>query len=244
MRNLKLTIEYDGTSYAGWQTQAGRPTIQQTLEDAVHRITGERVHVQGSGRTDSGVHALGQAANFRTHAKIPAAKLRLALNALLPPDIVVRRVREAPPDFHAQFDARWKTYRYTILNDRVPTALDRFFCHQVPVPLDVRAMRRAARCLVGRHDFQAFRSEGWREKDTVRTIRRLTIAKNGRVVHITVEGNGFLYNMVRAIAGTLIDIGRGKRPPEDMQKILASRDRKQAGPTAPARGLCLIGVKY
>ena len=244
MRNLKLTIEYDGTSYAGWQTQAGRPTIQQTLEDAVHRITGERVHVQGSGRTDSGVHALGQAANFRTHAKIPAAKLRLALNALLPPDIVVRRVREAPPDFHAQFDARWKTYRYTILNDRVPTALDRFFCHQVPVPLDVRAMRRAARSLVGRHDFQAFRSEGWREKDTVRTIRRLTIAKTGRYVHLTVEGNGFLYNMVRAIAGTLIDIGRGKRPPEDMQKILASRDRKQAGPTAPARGLCLISVKY
>jgi tRNA pseudouridine38-40 synthase len=244
VRNLKLTIEYDGTSYAGWQTQAGRPTIQQTLEDAVHRITGERVHVQGSGRTDSGVHALGQAANFRTHAKIPAAKLRLALNALLPPDIVVRSVREAPPDFHAQFDAKWKTYRYTILNDRVPTALDRFFCHQVPVPLDVRAMRRAARGLVGRHDFQAFRSEGWREKDTVRTIRRLTIARKGRHVHLTVEGNGFLYNMVRAIAGTLIVIGRGKRPPEDMQKILASRDRKQAGPTAPARGLCLITVKY
>ena len=244
MRNLKLTIEYDGTSYAGWQTQTGRPTIQQTLEDAVHRITGERVHVQGSGRTDSGVHALGQAANFRTHANIPAAKLRLALNALLPPDIVVRSVREAPPDLHAQFDARWKTYRYAILNDRVPTALDRFFCHQVPVPLDVRAMRGAARSLVGRHDFQAFRSEGWREKDTVRTIRRLTIAKKGRYVHITVEGNGFLYNMVRAIAGTLIVIGRGKRPPEDMQKILASRDRKQAGPTAPARGLCLITVKY
>jgi len=244
VRNLKLIIEYDGTNYAGWQTQSGRATLQQTLEETIHKITGEWMHVQGSGRTDSGVHALGQTANFRTRSRIPAARLRLALNALLPPDIVVRSVREAPPEFHAQFDAKWKTYRYTILNDRVPTALNRFFCHQVPVPLGVRAMRRAARCLVGRHDFQAFRSEGWREKDTVRTIRRLTVSKEGRYIYVTVTGDGFLYNMVRAIVGTLVDIGRGKRPPEDMEKILKSRDRKQAGPTAPARGLCLISVTY
>jgi len=244
VRNLKLTIEYDGTNYAGWQTQTGRATVQQTIEEKILKITGERVHVQGSGRTDSGVHALGQVANLKTHSKIPAAKLRLALNALLPADIVVRRVSEAGPEFNAQFNAKWKTYRYTILNDRVPTALNRFFCHQVPVPLDVDAMRRAARCLVGRRDFQAFRSEGWREKDTVRTIRRLTVSKKGRYITVTVTGDGFLYNMVRAIVGTLIDIGRGKRPPEDMEGILASRDRRQAGPTAPARGLCLVWVKY
>jgi tRNA pseudouridine38-40 synthase len=153
-------------------------------------------------------------------------------------------VREARLDFNAQFDAKWKTYRYTLLNSRVPTALNRAFCHQVPVRLDIRAMRRAARCLVGKHDFQSFRSEGWREKNTVRTIRRLTITQEGRYIHITVEGNGFLYNMVRAIVGTLIDIGRGKRPPEAMEKTLNSRDRRQAGPTAPARGLCLVAVKY
>ncbi len=244
VRNLRLTVEYDGTNFAGWQTQKGRRTVQQALEEAIHKITDERVHVQGSGRTDAGVHAVGQTANFRSHSKLPAPRLLRGLNALLPDDVVVRRLREAPPRFNAQFDARWKTYRYTILNDRVPAVLDRFFCHQVPQRLDVRAMRTAARALVGRHDFDAFRSEGWREKNTVRTIRRLSLAKKGRYVHITVVGDGFLYNMVRAIAGTLIEIGRGKRPSQDMERILNSRDRKVAGFTAPAKGLCLISVKY
>lgn len=239
-----LIIEYDGTNYAGWQIQKGQRTIQEILEQTIYRITGERVHVQGASRTDSGVHAMGQVANFKTRSKIPATKLRLALNALLPPDIAVRRVREVPAEFNAQFDACWKTYRYTILNDRVRSALTRAFCHHVPCPLDIRAMRRAARYLVGRHDFQAFRAEGWRPKDTMRTIKRLTITKDGRYIHITVVGDGFLYNMVRTIVGTLIQIGRGKRTPEDMKRILLSRDRKQAGPTAPAKGLCLMRVQY
>jgi tRNA pseudouridine38-40 synthase len=244
-RNIKLIVAYDGTCYAGWQAQKNGRGIQTALERAIRALTGEPVRVIGSGRTDAGVHARGQAASFRTASLIPTGKLPLALNAHLPQDIGVLAAAEMPADFHARKSATGKVYRYTIYNSRSRPVLERRYAAHVAYRLDLEAMRSAAACLLGRHDFAAFATEQSRRAGhCVRTLRRLEIGQEEPRVLIEVEGDGFLYNMVRAIAGSLIEVGRGKYPPSWMREVLESRDRKRAGPTAPAKGLCLERVLY
>ena len=244
LRTFRLLIEYEGTAYVGWQRQAEGDSIQQKLEEAVAQITREQLTVTGAGRTDAGVHARGQAASFRSRTSLSPEKLRDALNAVLPRDIAVLRVEEAPEDFHARFSARGKVYQYTILQGPVRSAIERSLCWHFRSELDMDRMRQAASALVGRHDFAAFRTESREPKATVRTLHRLDIEREGLRLILTFEGDGFLYNMVRAIVGTLVDVGRGKLSPGSMADILQSRDRGRAGPTAPAKGLCLVEVKY
>ena len=238
-------LEYEGTRYSGWQFQTNHVSIQGVLEDKLYKITKKKTRVIGSGRTDAGVHAEGQVAHFQTSSSMKLGEILKALNSLLPPDIVVKKVEEAKPDFHAQISATRKTYRYTILNRDYPSALQGRVSHYIATPvLNVTAMRKAARCLVGQKDFKSFQSSGCTAKTTVREIYRLSIAKEDDFIRITVDGSGFLKYMVRIIVGTLIEIGWGKMPPEQMQKILKSKNRLLAGPTAPSRGLCLVKVVY
>lgn len=246
MRNIMMVIEYDGTAYHGFQKQAGSglATIQETLEETLRRLTGEEITVTGAGRTDAGVHALGQVINFNTRSSIPEERFPYAINALLPPDIVAREAREAPADFHARFAAKSKVYRYTIYNERTPTALQRLYSLHVPVKLDVAAMQAAAGLLVGEHDFAAFRAAGSSAKTTVRHVTRLNVEKDGPLIYFTAEANGFLYNMVRIITGTLIYVGKGKLTPEDVGSALESGDRTKTGPTVPPHGLVMLQVKY
>lgn len=246
MRNIMMVIEYDGTNYHGFQKQAGSglATIQETLEDALRNLTGEKLTVTGAGRTDAGVHALGQVINFYTGSSIPAERFPFALNVLLPPDIVAREARDVPGEFHAQFRAKSKVYRYTIYNSRIPTALHRLHSLHVPVELDVPAMQSAAGFLVGEHDFAAFRAAGSSAKTTVRHVTRLKVEADAPFIYITAEANGFLYNMVRIITGTLIYVGKGKLTPEDVGAALSSGDRTKTGPTVPPHGLCMLEVKY
>jgi tRNA pseudouridine38-40 synthase len=245
MRRIKLLLEYEGTRYSGWQLQTNHVSIQGVLEDKLHKITKKKTRVIGSGRTDAGVHAEGQVAHFQTSSSMKLMEILKALNSLLPADIVVKKVEEAKPDFHAQISATRKTYRYTILNRDYPSALQGRVAHYIATPvLNVPAMRKAARCLLGKHDFKSFQSSGCTAKTTVREIHRLSVVKEGDFIRITVDGSGFLKYMVRIIVGTLIEIGWGKWPPEKMQEILKSKNRLLAGPTAPSRGLCLVKVVY
>lgn len=243
-RNIRLVIEYEGTAYAGWQVQDNAVTVQQVVEEAIRSVTGERSRLTGSGRTDSGVHARGQVANFFTHAKIPAERISYALNASLPADIRVVNAEEADLTFHARYHAKRKHYRYTLHVGPHGTALDRRTCVHVRGPLDVDAMREATRCLLGTHDFAAFRGVGSSAKTTVRTIYRAEWTEEADKLFFDIVGNGFLYNMVRIIVGTLIEVGRGKRAPEDITALFAPAERDAAGPTAPAKGLCLMRVYY
>lgn len=242
-RNIKLLVEYDGTRYHGWQRQANAPTIQQTLEEGIARVVGHEVTLFGSGRTDAGVHALGQVANFHTSASIAAERLPHAINANVPDDIAVLRAEDAAPDFHARYSARRKTYRYRIVRRAVRPAVGAAFVHWHRFPLDVAAMQRAAGLFLGEHDFAAFESHSAGE-GTVRTITRSDLSEAGERLDYYVTANGFLYNMVRAMVGTLLEIGSGRRPADDVTRLLASRDRKRAGRTAPAKGLCLMQVDY
>jgi len=246
VRNLKLTIEYDGTKYQGWQIQGDAPTIQKTLEEAIPRIVQHPVKIIGSGRTDSGVHALGQTANFQTTSTIPPGKLIHGINAWLPPEIAVVHAEDAPPDFHARFSALDKTYRYTILNRPARSPLLKNRAWHVREPLDTPAMQQAAEHLKGRHDFRAFQSkaDAASVETSVRTITRLEILRDREIVELFVTANGFLYNMVRAIAGTLVQAGLHKLAPADVKRILEYQDRSLGGPTAPPQGLCLIRVRY
>lgn len=244
MRNIKLTFAYDGTRYAGWQSQPNGRSIQQTIESAIRKITGRRTHVTASGRTDAGVHAKAQVANFRTKSSIPPDNLRMALNTALPRDIVIKRAEEAGPDFNARKCARSKTYRYTIANESFVDPFVRHFAAKCFHRLDISKMRRASKYLVGRRDFRSFKTVDGKKKCSVRTIRRIAIAKKGSMVYIDIEADGFLYNMARAIAGVLVEAGRGKIAPETVRDILKGRDRRHCGPTMPARGLCLIKVGY
>ena len=244
MRNVKLTIEYDGTSYQGWQVQGESPTVQKALEEAIRRVVQHPVRVIGSGRTDTGVHALGQAASFFTSSQIPEKDLAHAINACLPRDIAVLSAQDAPPDFHARYSATGKTYRYTILNRDIRSPLLRNYAWHLRSALEVDKMIAASKHLIGEHDFQAFRSKASDEMSSVRTITRLDVARRDSLIEIHVSANGFLYNMVRAIAGTLVQAGTGRIQPEDVKRILDSRNRSLAGPTAPARGLCLLAVEY
>ncbi len=244
MRNIKLILEYDGTNYAGWQVQPNGASIQDVVQKAIAEITGEPdVRLVGSGRTDAGVHAAGQVAHFRTATNIPAANLLHAINTKLPEDIAVLHAEDVPDDFHARYSARSKTYRYTILNEPVHHPLERRRACLVRAPLDLAAMRRAAAALVGTHDFAAFQSKP-QGKSSVRTISQLDIVADGPRIDIWISADGFLYNMVRSIAGTLIKVGLGRTPPDAVAAVLESRDRAAAGPTAPPQGLCLMGVAY
>jgi tRNA pseudouridine38-40 synthase len=254
MRNICMVVSYDGTAYYGFQTQPGGNTIQDKIESAIRSLTGETVSIIGSGRTDAGVHALGQVFNFKTESRIPVERWCLALNSWLPDDIVVLSAREVPPDFHARYAAKRKTYRYTINTNRFPDVVHRRFQLHHPAPLDLNAMREALQFIVGEHDFTSFTSTKSPLSSHVRTIYEAEIATEtmqnpnlpdpGEVIHIYLTGNGFLYNMVRIIVGTLIEIGEGKRKSSEMTEILAARDRSCAGPTAMAHGLMLWKVEY
>lgn len=244
MRTIKLTLEYDGTNYCGWQVQASRKkSIQGVLQETLKRILNEDILLKGSGRTDAGVHARGQVAHFATASHLPVRNIQKALNALLPESIVVTGGCEVSPDFHSRFQARSKLYRYIVLNRSYPCALNRHAVYHYPYPLNVKEMARAAACLIGTHDFRSFQASGGR-RETVRTISKISIAKRGAFIYIDVEADGFLYHMVRIIAGTLLEIGRAYYAAEYMRTILRRRDRRYAGPTAPAQGLCLMRVKY
>lgn len=244
-RNILLTLEYDGTDWHGWQVQKNAPTIQGALEKALAKITGESIRVTGASRTDAGVHAKGQACNFYTASRIPLDRIPHALNANLPKSIVVRAAAEVDLDFHARYRAIGKRYIYEICNRRIPSALRRHFSYHVPQKLDLTAMQQAAALLQGEHDFKAFQAVGSSVQSTVRHLWQLKIEQQepSRIL-ICAEGNGFLYNMVRIIVGTLLEVGLGKRLPAEMTAILASRNRDLAGPTVPPHGLCLEEVFY
>ena len=247
MRNIRLDIEYDGTNYCGWQVQSrqkAKKSIQGALEQALRKLTGRKVTLAGSGRTDAGVHALRQVAHFKTDSRIPSLKLQKALNALLPPDIAVTAVKDAVSGFHSRFWAVSKVYRYTILNRPYRSAFLRHKAYFCPWKLDLALMKREARALVGRHDFSSFKASGAKENCPVKTVERLSLSREGQLIHIDIQADGFLYNMVRVIVGTLVDIGRGRLKPGSMKRILQARDRKLAGMTAPAEGLYLVKVRY
>jgi tRNA pseudouridine38-40 synthase len=244
MRNIKLTLSYDGTDFHGWQRQPGSRTVQGILEDALTQLTGARPGTNGSGRTDAGVHALGQVVNFLTASQHSTETFVRALNAILPRDVRVFTAEEKPQAFHATLDAKSKVYRYEIDNGRIADVFQLRYRWHVPRQLDAAAMARAGSFLVGRHDFHSFETEWPNRTSSVRTIFRLTVERSGSVVALEVEADGFLYNMVRSIAGTLTLVGAGKRAEAWVADVLAGEDRVLAGPTAPAKGLFLVKVDY
>ena len=245
MRNIKLLIEYDGTNYLGWQVQPKGPTIQGVLEEKIGLLTGASVQLFGSGRTDSGVHALGQVAHFKTESRMNILTMQRALNSLVPPDIVIQKVEEVEDGFHARKHSKSKVYEYRILNRNLRSAFHRGYVWYIPQKLNFVEMQKAARSLVGEHDFSAFRTVGSPSRTTVRRVIRAEW-RRGRdgLIRFEIEANGFLKQMVRSIIGTLVEVGKGKMKAADLRKILNSKDRKEAGPTAPARGLFLKEVKY
>ena len=245
MRNFKMIVEYDGTAYCGWQRQENGLTIQQVLEEAIQLITGEKATVIGSGRTDAGVHALNQVAHFKSKSRLPVNNIYRGMNSVLPPDIVVKELEEVTDDFHAQHDVKSKVYVYKICNQRLRPALGRNFFWFIRFPLDLEVIKKASRYLIGTHDFSCFCATGTHVKDRVRTITDIEIKTcDDGLIEIKVEAQGFLKYMVRNIIGTLVEVGRGKRKPEEMKVIIESRNRKSAGVTAPACGLFLKEVKY
>lgn len=244
MRNVKLIIEYDGTSFSGWQRLKGRPTVQAELERAVQKVTGERVTVIGAGRTDAGVHALGQVANFKTDTRVPADRVPGALNAHLPDTIRIISAEDVDDKFHARYSATGRIYRYAVLNRPAPSAILRHHAYHVPHALNPEAMTAAAAGLQGTHAFTAFRGVGSGERTTVCTLRRGEVVRSGDMVIFTFEADRFLRHMVRMMVGTLLKVGSGKLAPAAVTEILASEDNRKAGPRAPARGLYLVKVAY
>ncbi len=255
MRNIKLLVEYEGTRYQGWQTQKDGPTVQSTLEGVIEKLTGEKCALIGAGRTDAGVHALGQVAAFKTSSALDTATIRRALNAVLPHDIRVREAAEVADSFHPRYSSSEKTYFYLIANTGVVSPFMERYVWQVPQKLDIDAMSEAANGLVGRHDFRAFMGAGSSVKGSVREVRELFVeylngmdflgvSLEGGFIRIRVRGDGFLRHMVRNMVGTLVEVARGKIKPEAVKEILASGDRSNAGPTAPAKGLFLEKVLY
>ncbi len=243
-RHVALLLEYDGTDFLGYQRQRRGRTVQGVLSQALETLCGHAVRLTGCSRTDAGVHAEGHVTDFWLDLPIPIDRLPLALNPLLPPDLSVREAREVPPEFHARHDATGKTYRYAVWNAPVRSALLRNRTAHVPLPLSLERMEQAARHLLGPHDFRCFRASGGPEGPTVRTLRRIGISREGPRVAIEVEGDGFLYNMVRILAGTLVEAGTGRRDPDGIPGLLASLDRRQAGKTMPPQGLTLVSVRY
>lgn len=244
MKRVKLIVAYDGTNYCGWQIQPNAITIEEILNRELSRLLKEEIKVIGASRTDSGVHSLGNVAVFDTNTKIPAEKISYALNVSLPDDIVIQDSCEAAPDFHPRFTKSIKTYEYRILNCTFPKPELRFHTHFFHGRLDVEKMKPAGNYLVGKHDFKSFCSPRTDVLDTVREIYSLEINKIEEIVRIRISGSGFLYNMVRIITGTLMEVGMGKYEPEKMVEILEAKKREAAGPTAPAKGLTMIGIEY
>jgi tRNA pseudouridine38-40 synthase len=245
MRNFRLTLSYDGSDFHGWQTQPGLRTVQQTLEEALADLTGEqRVRVNASGRTDTGVHAVGQVVNFHSETHLSPDAILRAVNARLPEDVILRHSEVVPDAFDANRDAVRKLYRYVVHDGAVPDLFLRRYCHHTRYRLDAAAMARAGAVLRGTHDFRCFETEWPNRASSVRTVTHLAVNRFGDWIWLDVEADGFLYNMVRAIAGTLINVGRGFWPEDHVAALLAAGDRTLAGPTAPAGGLFLIRVTY
>jgi tRNA pseudouridine38-40 synthase len=244
MRNIKLIIEYDGTAYCGWQVQPNGITIQEVMQEALCRMLGEPALLRSSGRTDAGVHARGMVACFNTEKTLPLRAFREGLNTMLPDDIAVRDASEVPLHFNPRADAEAKHYRYTLLLDSLRSPLARHSAWRLGGKLDLDAMRAAAKVLIGEHDFAAFQAAGCAAKTTVRRINSLELVQEGSFLHLDVNGTGFLRNMVRIIAGTLVEVGQGRRAPQDVERLLNDGNRQVSGQTAPAHGLCLMQVYY
>lgn len=244
MRNIKLTIEYDGTQFGGWQKQPNKLNIQGEIEKAIQTVTGKEVELIGSGRTDAGVHAFAQVANFKIDTDFPLEKMAIAFNSQLKKSIRIKKVEEVDEEFHSRYHCHKKTYGYIIENSEQGTAIYRNMTYHVPQLLDIEAMQKAANYLVGEHDFSSFKSSGTSSKSSVRTIYSAQVLKEQERVVIQLTGNGFLYNMVRIISGTLVEIGKGEKKPEEMKTILEAKDRSLAGKTLPPQGLFLMNVEY
>ena len=245
MRNIKLVIEYDGKEFNGWQKQPNKLNIQGTIERAIETITKEKVDLMASGRTDAGVHALGQVANFKTNSNIPIDKFAIAINSNLKKSIIIKSAEEVDEKFHSRLSCKKKTYRYIINNSKYGTAIYRNLETCIKEKLDIKKMKEAVKYFEGEHDFKAFKASGTSSKSSVRTIYKAeVIEKENDRIYVELTGNGFLYNMVRIIVGTLVEVGIGKIQPEDIKKIIESKDRKNAGKTLPPQGVYLLRVEY
>lgn len=258
IKNIKLTIEYDGTNYSGWQIQKRYgDSIQKIIQDCIEKVSKEKVKLISSGRTDAGVHALGQVANFKTESRMEGPIWKRALNSCLPQDIRILESEEVKLNFHSRYDAKSKVYSYIILNQESPSVFLRNYVYHIPFPLDPEGMKRASKKLLGKHDLSSFRASSCSAKKPIREIidisvdkRRTTLipwlpsSPRGNFITITIEANGFLHHMARNIVGTLIEIGRGRFNPDRIEEILKAMDRTKAGPTAPPQGLFLVKVRY
>ena len=244
MRRVKAVVEYDGTEYSGFQRQPKRRTIQGELERALAQVTKEAVVLVGSGRTDAGVHAAGQVISFETSCSIPTDRICVALNSVLPQDIVLLQADDVGPEFHARYSAKARVYKYSILNTDQPSALHARYTWHIPETLNVAAMQEGAAHLVGTHDFAAFSLKRNDGKSTVRELSELEISRQCELISFMLKANGFLHSMARGIVGTLVEVAQGRRSPDDIKAILESKDRGAAGKTAPACGLCLVEVIY
>ena len=244
MKNIKLVVAYDGTNYSGWQIQPNAVTIEQVLDNAIKQLTKEDIHVTGASRTDAGVHAMGNVAVFKTNSTIPGRRWAYALNKYLPDDVVIQASWEVDENFHPRRCNTVKTYEYKILNTEFPFPKERNYSWHIPHSLDIENMNTAAQLLVGEHDFKSFCSNRRMKKSTVRTLEEIRIRKEGTKLIFVYTGNGFLYNMVRILTGTLLEVGIGERRPEDMIKILEAKNREAAGRTVPPEGLFLTRVEY
>ena len=244
MRNIKLTIEYDGRDFNGWQKQPDKLNIQGTIENAIKAITGEDVELNASGRTDAGVHAYAQVANFKTNSNLPIEKFPIAINSKLKKSIIVKSAEEVDERFHSRLTCKRKTYRYVINNSQLGTAIYRNLEYHISTKLDVEKMQEAVKYFEGEHDFKGFKASGTSSKSSVRTIYEAKVYKKEEKIYIELTGNGFLYNMVRIIAGTLVDVGIGKILPKQIPQIIDSKKRENAGKTLPAHGLYLLNVEY
>jgi tRNA pseudouridine38-40 synthase len=245
MRNIRLTIEYEGTGYAGWQVQRSLSTVQGTIIEAIKKLLGEEVELGGASRTDAGVHALGQVANFFSSTNIPAEGIRRGLNTALPKDIVITEAADVPADFCSRRGSTGKTYLYRLLNRSIQSAIERNFSWHVHNPLDLSLMREAAAFMVGEHDFTSFRASGSDACHSVREVTAISIEERpGGFIDINVEGNAFLRHMIRIMVGTLVEVGKGKKTPDDVAVMIGARDRTAAPMTAPPQGLFLVRVHY
>ncbi|GFN36899.1 tRNA pseudouridine(38-40) synthase TruA [Tepidimicrobium xylanilyticum] len=244
MINIKLTIQYEGTNYCGWQKQKNGNSIQKEIERAIKEVTGENVNLIGSGRTDKGVHAIGQVANFLTNTSIPPDRIKFALNNILPEDIRIIESEEVNINFHSRYDAIGKRYKYVIYSSQIGNPLYRNFAYHVPFAFDIEEMKKAMKFFIGTHDFSAFMASNSGAKSTIRTIDKFFLEKKDDLMVFTIEGNGFLYNMVRIIIGTLVDVGRKRFKSDEIPHIIKSKNRRFAGHTAPPEGLYLVKVFY
>jgi len=245
MQTYKITLEYDGTDFGGFQIQNNARTVQGVLEKALEKVFQHKTKVIGASRTDSGVHAEGQVAHFKTAKKIPLQNLLRAINSHLPPDVALKKIQKAPSRFHARYSAKKKIYIYSLRLSRNPSPLERRSTYDYFYAVDVSKMRKAARLVKGRHDFKSFQAKSSeREMSTVRTLSKIRVARNKERLVLLFEGNGFLYNMVRNIVGSLLEVGRGKMTLADFKRAFRARDRRQMGPTAPAKGLTLKQIVY